>query len=161
MSNCWTACRATRRTPPTLVDGSVPAAIHRRTVRNETPDRRAISPARRCSRAVVICDRPVEVVVGIRAAPAFGSAIRGRIRAPTSARGRPARRSPRARSSQGMLRHAFASRPLTAIGGWSSHGQIVVNLATRRTSALCAPGSARHPRKVPVVRVCSPPLGSG
>ena len=49
-SICWTASLATRRTPPTFTDGSVLEEIQRRTVLTDTPDRRAISPARKAAR---------------------------------------------------------------------------------------------------------------
>ncbi len=155
-SICWNAFLATRRTPPTFTDGSVLEAIQRRTVLNETPQSRAISSARRYSRSVVTSDLLGEAVPGVQAASA-SDPDSGRPRAPACARGRSARRSPPAGSSQGMWGDALALPRLRRVGARSLNGQIVVSLAVRRFAAPCARGCARRPRKIPVGVARLPP----
>src|SRR5665811_188510 len=102
---------ATRRAPPSLVEGMISSAIQRRTVRIVTPVISAMSRARRYSAPPFMSGPPTGLVWVYCRLPA-PQLVRGPLAAPADARSRSARRGPDCRFSENLS----AQGPLLGLG---------------------------------------------
>src|SRR5262249_6802613 len=85
---------ATNRAPPIFPEARIRLAIHRRAVRIDTPESRAMSRARRYSLSPVISASPDQGALVRRHARAPAQPIRGRLAAPGGGQAPPARLKP-------------------------------------------------------------------